>query len=216
MDEKNDDQGQPNFDPSGLELDLPPPPMKSTPSNPNMRAVRSAMRDEPVSAEPKKKLDKAALKEGAIDTLLNSVSILSELADDFRSSDRFFKYKAGVLITWLLLSVSSVGVACGNQGPTNDINAVLVVGGDAARPIYLVKNESLEVWQDVEVSVNGQYRATLAQMEANGGSIALSSAVLFDQAGAKAPSALVITEIVITVSEPNETVTLLRGGQPVK
>ena len=216
MDEKNDDQGQPNFDPSGLELDLPPPPLAATPSNPNMRAVRSAMRDQPLAAEPRKKLDKAVIKEGAVDTLLNSVSILSELADDFRSSDRFFKYKAGVLVVWLMLSVTSVGVACGNQGPTNDINAVLVVGGDAAKTIYLVKNESLEVWQDVEVAVNGKYRATLAQMEANGGSIALSPAVLFDPAGAKAPANLVITDIVITVSEPNETVTLLRGGQLVK
>ena len=216
MDEKNDDPTQQNFDPSGLELDLPPPPLKSTPSNPNMRAVRSAMRDLPMAPEAKKKLDKGAIKEGAVDTLLNSVSILSELADDFRTSDRFFKYKAGVLLVWLMLSVTSVGVACGNQGPTNDINAVLVTGGDAAKPIYLVKNESLEVWQDVEVLVNGQYRATLAQMEANGGSIALSPAVLFDLAGAKAPSSLVISEIVVTVSEPNESVTLLRGGQTVK
>ena len=215
MDEK-DDKGVPEFSPSGLELDLPPPPMKSQPSNPNMRAVRSAMRDQPLSPEPKKQLDKAALKEGALDTLLNSVSILSEIAEDFRTSDRFFKYKALVLIGWLTLSVTSVGVACGNQGPSNDINAVLVAGGDASRPVYLVKNESLEVWQDVEVLVNGQYRATLAQMEANGGSIALSPAVLFDAAGKKAPSDLVIIEIVVNVSEPNESVTLLSGGRIVK
>ncbi len=216
MDKKNDDQGQPGFDPSGLELDRPPPPTNPTPSHPHLRGVRSAMRDQPVAPEAKKKLDKAAIREGALDTLLNSVSILSELAEDFRTSDRFFKYKAGVVVVWLMLSVTSVGVACGNQGPTNDINAVLVVGGDAAKPIYLVKNESLEVWQDVEVLVNGQYRATLAQMEANGGSIALSPAVLFDATGAKAPSSLVIADIVITVSDPNESVTLLRGGQLVK
>lgn len=64
--------------------------------------------------------------------------------------------------------------------------------------------------------VNGQYRATLAQMEANGGSIALSPAVLFDAVGKKAPANLVITEIVVNVSEPNESVTLLHGGQMVK
>lgn len=220
MDEKNDDQ--PQFNPSGLELDLPPPPTNkpapptNNPSNPNMRSVRSAMRDQPLSAEPKKKLDKDTLKEGALDTLLNSVSILSEIAEDFRTSDRFFKYKAGVLVTWLLLSLTSFGVACGPQGPTNDINAVLIVGGDSSHPIYLVKNESLEVWQDVEVVVNGRYRATLAQMEANGGSIALSPAVLFDESGSKAPAGLSITEIILTVSEPEETVTLLSGGQPIK
>ena len=219
--DQNDDKGGPQFDPSGLELDLPPPPQKSSPSassvsNPNMRAVRSAMREQPLAPEAPKKMDKAALKEGAVDTLLNSVSILSEIAEDFRTSDRFFKYKAAVLVTWLLLSVTSVGVACGDQGPTNDINAVLIQAGDAAQPVYLVKNESLEPWQDVEVLVNGAFRATLAQMEPNGGSIALSPAVLFDAAGKKAPSKLVITDIVVTVSEPNETVTLLRGGAIVK
>lgn len=212
----NDDQGPPNLDTSGLELDLPPPPSKGPASNPGMRAVRSAMRDQPLEPAPKKKIDKAVIKEGAIDTLFNSVSILSEMADDFRTSDRFFKYKFAVLLTWFLLSVTSVGVACGNQGPTNSIHAKLVIGGDASRPVYLVKNESLEVWEDVEVLVNGQYRATLAQMEANGGSIALSPAVLFDGAGAKAPASLVISDIVVTVTDPSETVTLLQGGQPVK
>lgn len=213
-----DDQKPPDkpFDPSGLELDLPPPPVKSSPSNPKMAAVRSAMREQPLSPEPKKKLDKAALKEGALDTLLNSVSILSEVAEDFRSSDRFFKYKFGVLVAWLFLSVSSVTVACGNRGPTNDIHATLIRAGDADRPIYLVKNESTESWQDVEVLVNGKYRATLATMEANGGSIALSPAVLFDETGTKAPSNLVVTDIEVSVIEPAETVVLLRGGQPFK
>ena len=53
-------------------------------------------------------------------------------------------------------------------------------------------------------------------MEANGGSIALSSAVLFDSAGAKAPTDLRITDIVVNVSEPNESVTLLENGTPKK
>jgi hypothetical protein len=109
-----------------------------------------------------------------------------------------------------------VGVACADRGPSNDISAVLVQAGDAAQPVYLVKNESMEVWQDVEVLVNGQYRATLATMDRNGGSIALSPAVLFDTSGKKAPASLVITDIVVTVSEPDESVTLLRGGQIVK
>lgn len=215
MEDKKDDQ--PDFDPSGLELDLPPPPSaKPSVSNPNLRAVRSAMREQPLAPDAPKKIDKTAIKEGAVDTLLNSVSILSEIAEDFRTSDRFFKYKAAVLLCWLAMSVTSIGVACGGQGPSNDIGAVLIVGGDASRPVYLVKNESLDPWQDVEVLVNGQYRATLAQMEANGGSIALSSAVLFDQSGAKAPRNLNITDIVVTVSDPEETTALLRDGQLVK
>jgi hypothetical protein len=53
-------------------------------------------------------------------------------------------------------------------------------------------------------------------MEANGGSITLSSAVLFDEAGKKAPSTLVVTDIVVSVLEPAETVVLLRGGEMPK
>jgi hypothetical protein len=210
------DPNQPSFDPSGLELDRPPP-RQASPSPPKPTTVRSAARERPLAPEPKKKLDKAALKEGAIDTLLNSVSILSEIIEDFRSSDRFFKYKASVIAVWALLVLSSVGVACGDQrGPTNDIQAALIVGGDTSRPVYLIKNESNELWQDVIVLVNGKYRATLAQIDANGGSFTISPAVLFDESGAKAPSTLTIADIVITVSEPAESVTLLKGGLPFK
>lgn len=181
-----------------------------------MPAVRSAMREQPLAPEPKKKLDKKALQEGAVDTLLNSVSILTEVLEDFKSSDRFFKYKFAILLSWLVLSVSSLGVACIHPGPSNDINAKLVRAGDPANPIYLLKNESNEEWQDVEVLVNGKYRATLATMEARGGSITLSPAVLFDEAGKKAPSNLVITDIEVSVMEPSETVLMLRKGQLVK
>jgi hypothetical protein len=231
------------FDPSELDLDLPPPPdaapletvssapaplepvsappapLESAPAaapSIGSSAVRSASRELPLPAEPRPPLGKAVLQERLIDTVLNMGASLSELVEDFRSSDRFFKYKFAVLVVWGVLFTSSLTVACGQRGPTNDIHAVLVRAGDAAHPIYLVKNDSSAPWQDVEVLVNGAYRATSASLEANGGSITLSPAVLYDEAGNPAPSGLQVTDIVVSVIDPSETVTLLRSGEPVK
>lgn len=212
------DPNQPSPEPE-LELARPVrapsnPPSSPGPSNPRMRAVQSASRAQPLAAEAPQKMNRERLQEGAIDTILNSVSILGEVIEDFRSSDRFFKYKALVLGTWLLFTVGAFGVACPTTGPTNDIDARLVVSAEGSTPVYMVKNESSDVWEGVEITVNGQYRSTLAQLEAQGGNITLSPAVLFDDTGKRAPSSLIITEIVVHVLEPDATVVLLKGGSP--
>lgn len=224
------------FDPSELDLDLPPPPdaapletahtapapletasdqPQTAPPVPATR-VRSASRETPLPAAPRPPVGKAVLQERLVDTLLNSGATLSELVEDFRSSDRFFKYKFAVLVVWGVLFTSSLTVACGQRGPTNDIHAVLVRAGEATHPIYLVKNDSSGPWQDVEVLVNGAYRATSASLEANGGSITLSPAILYDESGNLAPSSLMVTDIVVSVIDPSETVVLLRAGEPVR
>jgi hypothetical protein len=172
---------------------------------------------QPLEGAAPKPLTKAGVKEGATETLLNSVGLLSDIIDDFRSSDRFFKYKAMVVATWLMLSVSSAIVACpGKEGPTNDINAALVVGGEGDHPIYMVKNDGEKPWQDVEITVNGTYRAVQGSVKANGDSITLSPVMLFDQKGNKAPSTLVITDIEVHSGDPDGTAKLLAGGTPVK
>lgn len=177
----------------------------------------SAARLQPVSdSAGKRPLDRTAVKEGARETLLNSVGLLSDIIDDFRSSDRFFKYKAMVLGIWLVLTSSTFLVACPGRGPSNDINATLVIGGEPDRPIYMVKNESAEAWGDVEIIVNGAYRSTMTKLEANGGSVTLSSAVIFDTKGNKAPSDLRITDIEVHTLEPEARVKLLAGGQPAQ
>ena len=147
------------------------------------------------------------------DTALNVAGILRDVIDDFKSSDRYFKYKAAVLVCWLGLSVTSIGVACPSSGTGNSIGARLVIAGEAAAPIYMVKNDSTAPWQDVEVLVNGTYRSTAAQVDANGGEITLSPVVLYDAAGTRAPANLKITEISVQVG-PDDKVALLKGGAP--
>jgi hypothetical protein len=138
--------------------------------------------------------------------------------EDFKSSDRFFKYKAMVLTLWLVSAIGSFGVACGgsSNGPANDIDAVLIVSGEASRPIYMIKNDGTEPWVDVAIVVNGTYSSTMSQLAANGGSVTLSSAVLFDAKGQRAPANLVISDVVITVRDPEAEVPILKAGQPMK
>jgi hypothetical protein len=193
----------------------PAPGLPSSTSNPNSRAV-SASRLEPLPGEASRQLTKERLQEGAADTVLNSVSILAEVIEDFRRSDRFFKYKAMVITLWLLLSVGAFGVACPSTGPSNAIHAQLIVSGEASAPIYMVKNDGTDAWQDVEIIVNGRYRSTMTQLSGEGGSATLSSAVLFDTEGKRAPARLAITEIVVKVRAPEAEVTLLTDGVPVR
>lgn len=155
------------------------------------------------------------LKEGAIDTILNSVSIFGEMVDDFRNSDKFFKYKAMVVATWFILSLSSLVVACpANTGgvETNDIGAQLLENRDEHPPVYTVKNDSADTWNSVVITVNGRYKSTLNRLEGNGGTITLTSAVLFDEQGTRPSSKLVIQDIRVTVDDPSADFVMLKHG----
>lgn len=183
---------------------MPPPP-----SNPR-RAV-SAARLEPVPDGPRR-VSGEAIREGAVDTMLNGAGLLRDVWDDFRNSDRYFKYKAAVLVCWLFLTVTSIGVACPTSGfRTSSMGARLVIAGDANAPIYMVKNDGKEPWQDVTVIVNGTYRSTAAQIDVNN-DVTLSPVVLYDDKGTRAPADLKISQIELQVGE--DKTTLLEGGQP--
>lgn len=150
-----------------------------------------------------------------MDTVLNAFSVLGELVEDFRTADRFLKYKALVLGLWLLSAVGAFGVACPARGPSNTMSARLVVGGDASAPIYMVKNGSEEPWRDVEILVNGAYRSTMSQLEAEG-SVTISPAVIFDASGERPPSGLRVTDIEVHVGDPEGAAILLKRGVVVE
>lgn len=85
---------------------------------------------------------------------------LRELAaralEDFRRSDRFFKMRAGVVGTWVLLTVVTLWAACPSSGPTNALGADVqvlresLVGGVQ----ILVRNESDVIWEDVVLTLD--------------------------------------------------------------
>src|SRR5687768_4133658 len=129
----------------------PAAPAKRPPrtiSNPGALKAVSAARAQPLApAQPA--LSKERLREGASSTALNVLSILRETLESFRASDRFFKYKAGILVAWVALSVTTLGVACPGEGGGNEIDAVLIATEVSGRPVVSLQNASEDRWEDV-------------------------------------------------------------------
>jgi hypothetical protein len=175
--------------------------------------VKSAARAEPLPEDAPQKMSKERLKEGAAETALNAAGILRDLVDDFQNSDRFFKYKAAVLAGWLLLSVTSLGVACpgSDSKSVGSIDARLVISDVAGQRVYLIKNDSEGTWENVSVVVNQNYQTTAAQI-APYGDIGLSPRLLVDpNTGKSAPSDLVFSQIEVHCDQG--AAVLLKGGQ---
>jgi hypothetical protein len=182
--------------------DAPAPGAPRRVSNPALsRKAVSAARTAPLPQAPSGPLSRR-LKSGAEDTALNVVSILRELWDDFRSSDRFFKYKAFILAGWLALSGVSVVVACpgGTGGPKNALGAQLVKTsvGD-----LVIVNNSGKAWTDVVVVVNGQYRLAVGRVVADASDkyLPLEAQKLLGDNGKPAPSSLPMHRIHVTAKE---------------
>ncbi len=178
----------------------------------SMPAVRSATRGQPLPPDPVRGPLKDRLREGSLDVVLNTASVLREVAEDFRNRDRHFKWKAGIIAAWVLLSMTSLGVACGSPAGQldSDLGAEWVLAGDAARPVFSIYNHGDEAWEDVVVVINGRYRATQG-LVAPGGNITLTPRQLLGDDGATAPSDLVATDVELRTREGKER--LLEGGR---
>ncbi len=96
------------------------PPDKPAASPASSPGFRSAMQPD-VKLAPGPRDTKTALTEGALDALYNVRAIAEEFVEDFRNSDRFFKYKAGVVASWSLMTLLTLILACpsAHQAPTN-------------------------------------------------------------------------------------------------
>lgn len=199
---------------------VPPSPAKpaSTPSSTSTRTVTgqmkvmSAARAAPVQEEAKGPVGKRLASE-ASNAALNGLSILKELVQDFRERDRFFKFKAMILGSWLTLSVLSIAVACPKQGlETGALGARVVDPKIAGRPTLMIYNESKEPWTDVIFVVNGEFRASVERVMP-GDFITLTPKQLMNSAGA-APADMPLRNLELRTKAG--TATLLRNGEAVK
>lgn len=187
------------------------PPSRQAPKPSTPGRVKSAARSDPLPEDAPQKLSKERLKEGAAETAMNAAGILRDLVEDFRNSDRFFKYKAAVLVCWVLLSVTSLGVACPSTADTNSIGARLIVSDVAGQRVYLIKNDSEEPWDNVSVVVNRTYQTTSAQI-APYGDIGLTPRLLIDSGtGKPAPSDIIFGDVEVHCDQGSATV--LKGGR---
>ena len=80
--------------------------------------------------------------------------------ESFRRSDRFFKMRAGIVASWVVISLLTVWAACPSSGPTNSLGADVqvlrdsLVGGQQ----LLVRNESTENWTEVVLTLDDGWR----------------------------------------------------------
>ena len=98
---------------------------------------------------------------------------------------------------------------------------LLLVAGDADWVKRLHEGQRLTLQTTVVRSVDNDCGGTIEAapgwgdvVEAMGGNVTLSPAVLFDAEGKRAPSTLKVTDITVEVREPEASVVLLRGGVP--
>jgi hypothetical protein len=136
------------------------------------------------------------LRAGAESTALNVAAILRETWEDFRNSDRYFKYKAVILVAWAILSLTGIGVACPAPSVHRDttLGARLVVGAETEHPALVLHNESDAAWQDVLIIVNGRYRAAVSHVEPHA-FVTVTPKQLMGDNGKLAPSDLQATDV---------------------
>ncbi len=86
--------------------------------------------------------------------------LVTPWVESLKRSDRFFRMRAGIVGSWLLISLVTMWAACPSSGPSNSLGADVqvlrdsLVGGQQ----LLVRNESTELWTDVVLTLDEGWR----------------------------------------------------------
>jgi hypothetical protein len=174
-------------------------------SNPEIAARTSGLK---LKAQPQDV--KQALREGALDTVLNAAGLLADTWDDFRNRDRYFKYKAGIIAGWLFLTVTSFVIAFPGEGG-NSLGAHLISTEVAGRPVYMIKNDSGSAWHEVTVVVNRKFRTAVGTVEPNGGTLTFNLKQLKGDNDVAAPPDMRISDLQVRTDDGN--VWLIKDGE---
>ena len=174
----------------------------------------SATRSEPLPLDEDGLPIQTRLRSEAESTALNVVAILRETWEDFRNADRYFKFKAGILAAWAVLSLTGVFVACPGAppilGPSTTLGARLIMGEEPEHPAYVLSNESDRAWEEVVVVVNHTFRAAISHVEPRA-FVTITPKQLMGDNGKLAPFNLKATDIELHTRKGS--VLLLKDGQ---
>lgn len=192
----------------------PPPPKQSptanaarAPSNPGFSNARMAA----VKTAAPPQTAGAKVKNFFADLGLNTLATLKELAEDFKRSDRFFKYKVGIIAAWLALSALGVIVAIPRSGG-NSLDAKLTVTTVVGDRVYSLKNLGKKPWTEITVVANGTYRLAAPQVEPNE-MLTFEAKRLTGANGQPAPRDLNVTDMILKTAEGDAV--LVKEGEPV-
>ncbi|MDQ3266147.1 MAG: hypothetical protein M3Y59_21240, partial [Myxococcota bacterium] len=156
---------------------------------------------------------KQKLRAGAEDTALNVLGAARDTLADFTRSSIYFKYKVLIAALWAVAMSGTLFVACPSNplSASNDLGAVLVIAGDKDRPVFMVKNESEDTWQEVMLVVDKQYRVASPQV-APGGNFTVTPRQLVGANNTLAPPDLRPRHMELRTADGDEV--LMQDGQP--
>ena len=116
-----------------------------------------------------------SMKAMVLDTIYGARSQVEQLWDDFKQSDRFLKYKASIVGSWLAISAATfVIISAGGQRPlidaSNAIGAFAKFQRSAELGVsaLLLENHSSETWKQVAITLDGAYSSLVPRVEPGG------------------------------------------------
>ncbi len=173
--------------------------------------MKDAARPDPVVAAQRVKDGVKDLARGALGA---AGDLASELADNYRRSTRYFRMRAAVIGTWVLLSAVTLWAACPSSGPTNALGAEAQLLSRSDPGVLLgtqvfVANESANVWTDVVLSLDGGW--TYEKKTIRPGDKLVLSIAQFKKDGQSAPGELDPKQITIECEQGRVTAPL--GGR---
>ena len=143
---------------------------------------------------------KLDLRESIIEAFYGAKEAVGSLVEDFQNSDRFFKYKLGIILAWVLLSLTTIGLACPGSGGANSLGAKVRVTKVVEDTSILIKNESSVNWSDVRIKMNGTYTAYTPAIP-GGGNLVLTLKQFAGPSGQVPPKGLQPATVEINCSQ---------------
>jgi hypothetical protein len=108
------------------------------------------------------------VKEGVRDLARGAIGAAGDLATDlgdaYRKSTRYFRMRAAIVGTWVLVSALTLWAACpSSSGPSNALGAKVQLlsrnePGMLIGTQVLVENDSARIWRDVVLTLDGGWR----------------------------------------------------------
>ena len=88
-----------------------------------------------------------------------ATDLATDLVDGLKKSDRTLRLKAGVVGTWLLLTVITMWSTCPSTGPSNSLGAVARLQSTSVGQVVSLRNETEgTIWTGVELILDDTWR----------------------------------------------------------
>lgn len=103
------------------------------------------------------------ISEGVRDLARGAIGAAGDLASDvaegYRKSTRYFKLRAAIVGSWVLLAAITIWIAAAPSGPANVLGARgQLLAGSIMGSQVSVENESSRIWRDVVLTLEGGWR----------------------------------------------------------